>query len=516
MSHITAELAALNPDELGLCDERMCYSRRELEPVLNRASNAMLGIDLAQGRRIAVFARNSAENVLAYQGALHAGISAVPVSAHFTVDEVAYILKDSFTDVLFVGPETAVVGVEAARRAGIPRVIGWRCTEFDGVEDWDAWLDAASPSPLPDDLAPAPMLHYTSGTTGRPKGTETPPTMFPREKTVRDYFDALRAGRNGLPFPSPALIVSPMHHTGPLISVRLMGAGLALVVLPRFDAEEVLATIERHRIKNVMMVPTHFQRLLMLPREVREKYDVSSLEQVSHTGAACPREVKLQMIEWFGPVLMEAYGATESGSTNMITSEEWLRKPGSVGRTLPPFEVEVISEEGQKLPANEVGTLYFRDTSGRGIVYHNDIEKTAGVHREPGVFTLGEMGYVDDDGYVFITDRISDMIVSGGVNIYPAEIEGVLCLAPGVRDVAVIGVPNSEMGEEVKALIVPDDLNNPPSVDALNRYCRERIAAYKAPRSYDFVADIGRNPMGKVNKKALRKSFWPTERTIGG
>ena len=516
MSHITAELAAIRPDELGLCDDRKRYSRRELECVLNRASNAMRDLGLPSGRRVAVFARNSANNVLAYQGALHAGISSVPVSAHFTVDEVGYILEDSGTEVLFVGPETALVGVEAARRAGTRRVIGWCCAEVDGVEDWDAWLEEASPLSPPDDVAPVPLLHYTSGTTGRPKGTETPPTMFPREETVREYFDVLRAGRSGIAFPSPALIVSPMHHTGPLISVRLLGAGLALVVLPRFDAEDVLATIERHRIKSVLMVPTHFQRLLALPREVREAYDLSSLEQVSHTGAACPRQVKRQMIEWFGPVLMEAYGATESGSTNMITSEEWLRKPGSVGRTLPPFEVEVISEEGGKLPANEVGTLYFRDTSGRGIVYHNDSEKSASVHREPGVFTLGEMGYVDEDGYVFITDRISDMIVSGGVNIYPAEIEDVLCQVPGVRDVAVIGVPNQEMGEEVKALIVPEDADNPPSVEALNRYCRERLAAYKAPRSYDFVADIGRNPMGKINKKTLRKPYWPTERTIGG
>lgn len=516
MSHITAELAELHPDELGLCDKDHHYSRRELEIVLKRASNAMRGLELSGGERVAVFARNSAATVLAYQGALHAGLSAVPISAHFTLDEVAYIIEDSGARVLFVGPETATTAVAAATLAGAKRVIGWGCADVAGVESWEDWLAGASTEAPPDDVPPAPMLHYTSGTTGRPKGTETPPTMFPRESSVRAYFDVLRAARNGLPFPSPALIVSPMHHTGPLISVRLLGAGLALVVLPRFDAEEVLATIENYRVKNVLMVPTHFQRLLALPREVREKYNVSSLEQVSHTGAACPREVKRKMIEWFGPVLVEAYGATESGSTNMITSEEWLRKPGSVGRTLPPFEVQVISDTGERLPANQVGTLYFRDMSGRGIVYHNDDEKTAGVHREPGVFTLGEMGYVDDEGYVFITDRISDMIVSGGVNIYPAEIEDVLSQAPGVKDVAVIGVPNQEMGEEVKALVVPDDPDNPPLAETLNRYCRVRLAAYKIPRSYEFVSDVGRNPMGKVNKKSLRRPYWPTERTIGG
>jgi len=516
MSLITAELAAQNPDDVGLCDDRKSYSRCELEQVLNRAGNAMRDLGLANGRRIAVYARNSADNVLAYQGALHAGISAVPVSAHFTVDEVAYILEDSSTEVLFVGPETAQVGVEAAQIAGTSRVIGWGCEGVSGVEDWDAWLQRASDAAVPDEAPPAPMLHYTSGTTGRPKGTETPPSMFPREKSVRDYFEVLWAGTSGVPFPSPGLIVSPMHHTGPLLSVRLLGAGLAIVVMPRFDAEGVLATIERHGIKSVLMVPTHFQRLLALPQDVRDKYDLSSLVQVSHTGAACPREVKRQMIEWFGPVLMEAYGATESGSTNMITSEEWLRKPGSVGRTLPPFEIEVISDDGEKLPANEVGTLYFRDTSGRGIIFHNDAEKTAGVHREPGVFTLGEMGYVDEDGYVFITDRISDMIVSGGVNIYPAEIEDALCQAPGVHDVAVIGVPNEDMGEEVKALIVPTDPENPPTAEDLNQYCRTSLAAYKSPRSYEFVDDIGRNPMGKINKKALRKPYWPTDRTIAG
>ena len=516
MSHITENLAARNPDEPALCDERQYLNRRQMEEALNRASNAMRGLGLMSGRRVAVFARNSVENVLAYQGALHAGLSSVPVSAHFTADEVAYILKDSATDIVFVGPETAEIGREAAARAGIARVIGWRCDGVAGIEDWSVWLAGADPSRPPDDVAPLPMLHYTSGTTGRPKGTETPPTMFPRMPTVRDYFDALTAGRAGLPFPSPALAVSPMHHTGALISVRLVGAGLALVVMSGFDAEEVLAKIEQYRIRNVMMVPTHFQRLLALPEEVRAKYDVSSLEQVAHTGAACPGDVKRRMIAWFGPVLVEAYGATESGSTNMISSEEWLKKPGSVGRTLPPFEVEVISEAGERLGVNAVGVLYFRDTSGRGIKYHNDPEKTAGSHREPGVFTLGEMGYVDDDGYVFITDRISDMIVSGGVNIYPAEIEDALSQAPGVRDIAVIGVPNADMGEEVKALIVPEDPAHPPQAADLDDFCRARLASYKAPRSYDFVDDVGRNAMGKVNKKALRKPYWPSGRTIGG
>ena len=288
------------------------------------------------------------------------------------------------------------------------------------------------------------------------------------------------------------------------------------MTLRRFDPETVLATIERHRVTSVLMVPTHFQRLLTLPVEVRAKYDVSSLASVPHTGAACPRDVKQAMINWFGPVLLEAYGGTESGTTNMITSSEWLRKPGSVGKTLPPFELLVIDEDGEELPPGGVGQLYFRDTTGRGIIYHNDPEKTAAAHLRPGVFTLGEIGYADDEGYVFITDRVSDMIVSGGVNIYPAEAEKVLVRHPDVADVAVIGVPHETMGEEVKALVMARDPVQPPSGEALDAFARQHLAGFKCPRSYDIVADLGRNAMGKINKRNLRRPYWPTDRTIGG
>jgi acyl-CoA synthetase (AMP-forming)/AMP-acid ligase II len=222
------------------------------------------------------------------------------------------------------------------------------------------------------------------------------------------------------------------------------------------------------------------------------------------------------MIDWFGPVLVEAYGATEAGSTNVINSEEWLRKPGSVGRAQPPFETVIIDDDGNELPPGHVGRLFFRDTSGRGIVYRGDPEKTAAAHIAPGVFTLGEVGYVDNEGYVFITDRVSDMIVSGGVNIYPAEAEQALLQHPGVADVAVIGAPNAEMGEEVKALVIPRDPAARPTPEDLNRFCRERLAGFKCPRSSEFVDDIGRNAMGKVNKRALRRKYWPGDRIIGG
>ena len=222
------------------------------------------------------------------------------------------------------------------------------------------------------------------------------------------------------------------------------------------------------------------------------------------------------MIEWWGPVFFDAYGATEVGTTCMITSPEWLEHPGSVGRAIPPFTALVVDDDGNELPPNTEGRLFFADATGRGVVYPNDPEKTAAAHLRPGVFTLGEIGYLDDDGYVYITDRFSDMIVSGGANIYPAEAEQVLLEHPGVADVAVIGVPHPDMGEAVKALVVPADPADPPSADELIAFCRERLSGYKCPRSVDIVETVGRTTMGKVNKRALRAPYWAGGRTIGG
>ena len=512
MSLTVAGIDSSRLHDRALADERVRYSWAELDPLLNRAINAMRSLDFGEERRVAIFAPNSVETVLAYAAALESGASSVPVNFHLTHDELVYILEDSGASALFVGEETADTGLAAAAAAGVATVIGWRCTPRDGLIAWADWLAAASDLAPPADRNPRPHLHYTSGTTGKPKAAETPPGYFPPAEDMTAFVALLRERAT----PSPGIVVGPLYHTGPLTMVRSLVGGSALVVMSSFDAEKLLATIERERIAGSVMVPTHFQRMVALPPEVRRRYDVSSMKRLAHTGAACPREVKRAMIDWFGPVLVEAYGGTESGTTHMITSEEWLRKPGSVGKALPPFETAVIGEDGSELGPNEVGQLYVRDPTGRGIIYHGDPEKTAAAHIAPGVFTLGEMGYVDEEGYVFITDRVSDMIVSGGVNIYPAEAEQVLLEHPQVADVAVIGVPNTEMGEEVKALVVPVDTAAPPDPDSLNRHCRAALAGFKCPRSYEFVDDIGRNAMGKINKRELRRRFWPTERTIGG
>lgn len=501
---LLAEIAAARPDEVALRDADRAYRWAEVDDALNRVVEKLLAADLGERRRVAVFAENAAETVLAHLGGLLGGASVVPVNFHLKAAEAAYILSDSGARALFVGPENLEVGLAAAAEAGVSTVVGWRCPERPGVTSWEAWVADASGDPAPEGHAPRPNLMYTSGTTGRPKGTELPPTMFAGGASITDLQRQLR-GESWCKY-GRHLVVGPLYHTGPLRAVRILGGGVPLVVPGKFDAEETLRAIECHAVESTIMVPTHFVRLLALPPEVRERYDVSSLRMVYHTGAACPIDVKRAMLEWWGPVLHEAYGATEVGTTCRIGPEEWLAHPGSVGRPVPPYDVIVCDDDGNELPAGETGRLFFRDETGRGVVYHNDRAKSEAAHLRPGVFTLGEIGRVDDEGYVYITDRFSDMIVSGGVNVYPAEAEQTLVEHPRVRDAACVGVPHPEMGEELVALVQPIDAVDPPEAAELLAFCRERLSHYKCPRRVELRPDLGRNAMGKVDKRALRAS----------
>ncbi len=509
MPEFAEKLAAERPEEIALRDETKALTWAQVSDVLNRVANGLLAMDLGPEHRVAVFAENAVETALANLGGLIGGASVVPVNFHLTADEVAYILEDSGTRVLFVGPETAERGVDAAAQvSSLHTVIGW--AEADGVVPWSEWLDRQSGAHPPGDVRPRPNLLYTSGTTGRPKGTELPPTMFAGGNSITEHLANLAqspraaSGRH--------LVVGPMYHTGPLSGARLLAAGVPSVILGRFDAEKTLRAIQQYRIGSSVMVPTHFVRLLTLPDEVKTRYDVGSLTSISHTGAKCPVEVKKAMIEWWGPVFVDAYGASEVGTTCMITSEEWLAHPGSVGKAIPPFEALILDDDGNPLPAGEEGRLYFKDATGRGVIYHNDPEKSAAAHIAPGIFTLGEIAYMDQDGYVYITDRFSDMVVSGGVNIYPAEAEQVLIEHPAILDIACIGVPHPEMGEELKALAIPRDSANRPPPEEIIAWCRERLSHYKCPRSLEWVADLGRTTMGKINKRKLRAPYWEGQR----
>ena len=506
MALASKENALSQPENAALVDERTSVTWKTLDQITNRATNAMLALSAT---RVAIFAPNCMEVAVAHLGGLHAGVSTVPVNYHLTDSEVAYMLRVSGARAIFTGPENLAVALSASSMAGGVQVIAWRCRSEPGVVRWEEFIEGASASEPPTDLPARPHLHFTSGTTGLPKAVETPPYMFPRVGTVEDLFSERRRAVDLLGDRSPTLVVGPLYHAGPMASIRMLAAGKPIVLLSRFEPEATLSAIARHRIKSVMMVPTHFQRLLALPEAVRARYDVSSLTHVLHSGAACPPDVKRKMIAWFGPILTEVYGATEGGVVCSITSEEWLRKPGSVGRPLSTHEVIVVTEGGKRASSNERGQLYFRDKSGWRFEYLGSDAMEAEPEPEPGAFSFGEIGYVDDDGYVFITDRASDMIVSGGVNIYPAEVEQVLLRHADVDDVAVLGVPDGDLGEAVRALVVPRDPELPPSTADLDKFCRAHLAGFKCPRSYEFVGSVGRNAAGKINKRELRRRYWP-------
>lgn len=501
MPQFSSAAALVDPTGFALVDPQGELTWSEVDDALNRCAQHLLTLHMKPARRVAVFAENAAEVALAHLGALIAGCSSVPVNFHLTADEAAYILEDSEADVLFVGPETCERGVEAARQAGVDLVVAWRCPGSATV-GWSRFLAEGDPSDPPNDITPLPNLLYTSGTTGQPKGTELPPTMFAGGETMAEHLDEL--GNASLAGFGTHLVVGPMYHTGPLSGMRLLATGTSSVILGRFDAEATLAAIEKYRTGSAVMVPTHFVRLLALPSAVREQYDVSSMQMVAHTGAKCPVEVMADMIEWWGPKFRDAYGASEVGTVCSISSAEWLEHQGSVGRSIPPFTALILDEEMNELPADTEGRLYFRDATGRGIVYPNDAEKTEASNPEPGLFTLGEIAYLDDDGYVFITDRFSDMVVSGGANLYPAEAEQLLIEHPGVADVACIGVPHPEMGEELTALVIPEGDVGALDMGELAAWLRERLTAMKCPRSYHVVSDLLRNTMGKINKRKLR------------
>ncbi|WP_420394502.1 AMP-binding protein [Acuticoccus sp.] len=505
MPRFAADLARARPDEVALADPWQSLTWGDVDGMLDRIANGLAALDLEPSQRVAVFAENAAETALANLGGLIAGVSVTPVNFHLNAEEAAYILKDAGIAVLFVDAATAERGLAAARLARVPTVIGWGGVP-DEATDFATWLQRQSGEPCDEARPPRPNLLYTSGTTGRPKAVELPPTMFAGGSSVAEHLERLKANPHaGL---GTHLVVGPMYHTGPLSGARLLAAGTPSVILGRFDAEATLAAVARHRIASTVMVPTHFIRLLALPEPVRRRYDVSSLKRVSHTGARCPVDVKRAMIGWWGPVLVEAYGATEIGTTNSIDTQEWLAHPGSVGRAVPPFTAVIVDDDGAPVPPRTEGRLCFRDATGRGPIYHDDPRKTADAYVAPGLFTIGEVAWMDEDGYVYITDRVSDMVVSGGVNIYPAEAEEVLAGHPDVADVACVAAPHPEMGEELVALVVPADPTAPPDRAGLIAWCRERLSTFKCPRRVVLTDDLGRNAMGKLDKRALRAPFW--------
>jgi len=503
--------AEQDPGGTALVDDSTSLTWAEVARQVDAVAGQLLAVAVRPGDRVAIVGENLGPTVLAHAAGILAGVGTVALSRQLRAREMAEQLTDAGAVAVVTGPGALPAATEAAGTAGIETLVvhGTADVPAPGVA-WSTWIAGGRRLPEDVDRPAQPMLVYTSGTTGRARGTQVrwaPSTVT----SARDYAATL-AARSGFP-DGPHLVVGPLQHNGPLTSVRHLLSGQPLVVLGRFDAERVLALVAEHRVTSSVMVPTHFSRLLALADDVRRRYDVSSLDSVAHTGSACPPDVKRAMIGWFGPVLVESYGGSEIGTVCRITSEEWLRHPGSVGRVLPPFEVVVLDEAGSELAPGEVGVLGFRTPPGREVSYHGDEEKTRKAYVAPGVATLGDVGYVTPVGFVHITDRMSDMVLSGGVNLYPAESEQVLIEHPAVEEVAVIGVPDRDLGEALRALVVA---TGDVDLDELAAFCRARLASYKCPKAYELVDALPRNAMGKLDKRVLRRPYWDGDRTIAG
>ena len=488
-----------------IVDEHRAWSAAEVWEVANPIAAFARGLTDGGRRRVGICSENSAMAVIAHLAAMRSGASVVPINSHLTALEIANQLEVGDVAVLFSGDQTATATKAACELARHDH----RPCAWEPLSRWDGRTALPSSVPPVDDRPIRPNLLFTSGTTGTPKATELPPNVFPRRDTWAEFVQALAANR--FVGRGRHLVVAPLHHTGPLNAVRALAAGTPIGILERFDPAGVLAAIEDWQIGSTTLVPTHLSRFAALPDSVRAAADTSSLRLVFQTGSSCPIDVKRAMIEWWGPVFLEAYGATEVGVTASITSPDWLDHPGSVGRSVPPYEVMIVDDDGRLLGPDIEGLLCFRDTTGRGIVYLDDPERTAAAHVTPGVFTLGEVGRVDAEGWIYVTDRVADMVVTGGVNVYPAEMEQVLVTHPDVADVAGIGVPDPDLGELLIALVVAADPDTPPAMADLQAWCEARLSRFKCPRRIRLVDSLDRNALGKIDKRALRARHNPLD-----
>lgn len=471
---------------------------RQVAAVLHEAG-------LRPGDGVALALPNRREFLEITWGCQLSGLYYSAVNTHFTPDEVRYVIADSDARAVFIDSSMEQLGRQVsadAAGAGVRVVIG-----PGGLPGWRPYEEALAAAGAPPARVDGCEMLYSSGTTGRPKAVRRPLPTDGNGSWAQKVLEQALIRRYSMTRSSVYLSPAPLYHAaGVNYTMAVHRVGAASVLMPKFEAEEVLRLIEEHRVTHAQFVPTMFVRMLKLPRRVRDSYDVSSLRCVIHAAAPCPVDVKREMMTWFGPIIHEYYGGTEGFAGTVIGPEEWLAHPGSVGRPLHP--VHVLAEDGAELPVGETGELFFE--GGPHFEYFKDPAKTASVADEHGWRSLGDMGYVDDDGYLYLTDRSTFMIVSGGVNIYPQEAENVLLMHPKLVDAAVFGVPNPEFGEEVKAVVQPAHgvPSGPDLAAELIAYCRSRLATYKCPRTVDFDPELPRDPNGKLYKRVIRERYW--------
>jgi long-chain acyl-CoA synthetase len=452
---------------------------------------------------VATLFANAPEVFVFGWAAQRSGLYQTSVSTKLAARDIAYILADSGAKLLVASPAHAGLAREAL--AALPDVRGFLWTGSDDrLEDWSAAAAGHPRTPISDESAGADLL-YSSGTTGRPKGVM--PTLPTGPIDAETPLSRMGKGLYGMDADMVYLSTSPLYHAAPLrwaMTAQLIGG--TVVVMERFDAEDALRLIQRHRITHATFVPTHFIRMLKLPDAVRDAFDLSSLKAVVHAAAPCPVPVKQAMLDWLGPIVHEYYSGTESCGITALSGEEWLRKPGSVGRAVLGT-LHITDDAGEELPVGSTGNVFFSD--GPPFRYLNDPAKTAEAHDARGWATLGDIGHVDAEGYLFLSDRKSFMIISGGVNIYPQEIENLLVTHAAVADVAVIGVPCAEMGEMVLAIVqpAPGVAAGAALADELRAYARRELGGVKTPKRIDFVAELAREPTGKLLKRKLRDAY---------
>jgi len=481
----------------------------ELDAAANRLARLLRTVGVEPGDHVAFCLENHPRFLEIAWGCHYAGAVYTATSSRLTSGELTYILEDCAAKVFITSTYKAEQAAEVHGQA--PGVTTYLMLDgtIAGYDGYEAGVDSQSADPLAERIAGVDML-YSSGTTGLPKGVTRAFRPLPLEETPGPISGLLQL-LFGFTADGVYLSPAPLYHAAPLrfnLAVHTLGG--TTIVMEHFDAEEYLALIERHRVTHTQVVPTMFVRLLKLPPGVRARYDVSSLQVVIHAAAPCPVPVKQQMIEWFGPVIHEYYAGTEGNGFVYCNSEQWLAHPGTVGVPLN-CTLHICGDDLDELPQGESGTIYFE--GGGTFEYHNDAEKTRGSRHPKGWSTLGDVGYLDADGFLYLTDRKAYMIISGGVNIYPQEAENVLVTHPKVIDVAVFGVPNDDFGEEVRAVVQPvempaDDAEATVLAGELIQFCRTQLADVKCPRSIDFRPELPRHPTGKLYKRLLKDEYW--------